>query len=1003
MGHSKSGSLWILLSLPLLIAATALMDEEIPALIEKLGDRSWKVREAAEEKLISLAEQAREALEAALDHEDAEIRWRVEKLLGQLRWKVSGEHAEKVGDLFENYEDLGVDERIYVVEQVVDRLGPDGVDLLLRMGRQDAEPQVREIALRAARQVGGQSLDDRILGALVGEEGSWAYRWMAEIHDGRGQTKEALDACQKAFRMDPHYPEFNALFCGLLMKEKRWEEAASVLERMKGDDPDNPLYPVLLGRTYKELDRVEEARDEFEAAVAMEPEDLPAYVTLVEQCIEMEMYELALRFIKNSESSNPGAPGIQALQLRIHMARKEWDAAFRVCFYLYQSGGDPALPDAPNPWKESLREILQQRGEGDLATEEFFDEIQDGQVPVGLWESLGRIYREKGLPKYATEELRRVLIFKRKDLDLLVKLAEAAHETGEREQTREAARRALDQGEDLAPSLRRRLEALRDGSAPEAPPRGMPPVLWEWKAKEGDRWARVPDRHGWRIPPVGVGATIVSPVYGSDAIIGIDASSGRRTWRVDPPDPPEPPPSKEALLDLAWITADDGVAYALYNVWQFLPGKFRVTHRQTGLSGIAVDVTSGEILRRFETEVGIGGEPSNTSGAGKIAFPHGVGLSGGKVAFLDLREGRHLWSRSVRRLADIPLRIAGGRVWLALQGGALVGLDTATGERKARVELGSSLTTAPAARDGGIFVPTSKGQILRLQEDGEEAQWSASVREIVSGLALLPGDRLIAAHHGGAVTCWALEAGDVIWEASPGRAAVRAFAGTEATILALNGGRNSFWDEQGEVIAFDPANGAIRWRHGAGLNASLILAGDRAILAEGDLKKLFRLTAFSAGAGPPGDKEIARALQIEARTRAAEGERTVAEALLQRAISLSEIPLYYLELARVYKALRQYERAGEAYLKGSALEGADLEAFGTFQKELDEAMEARKEARKAMEEETERILEQQRRGALEEGEKGGEKGEEGRKERREPPEEGLPARIGTGAIERSDR
>ena len=150
---------WLLILIGLLLIGWGPGEDDTQALIEQLGDRNWKVRQKAEAKLFALGEKAAETLRAALKHPDAEIRWRAEKLLRNMSWRVPEHLRERVGDLFDEYEDLGVDERLYVVDQVAERLGTEGIGILLRIGGNDEEPEVRSAALMKAHGIGGKEVE----------------------------------------------------------------------------------------------------------------------------------------------------------------------------------------------------------------------------------------------------------------------------------------------------------------------------------------------------------------------------------------------------------------------------------------------------------------------------------------------------------------------------------------------------------------------------------------------------------------------------------------------------------------------------------------------------------------------------------------------------------------------------------------------------------------------------------------------------------------------------
>ncbi|MCZ6601978.1 MAG: tetratricopeptide repeat protein, partial [Planctomycetota bacterium] len=650
-----------------LIAASP--DDEIARLIEQLGDRNWKSREEAASELLEMGNRVLEPLREALDHPDAEIRLRAEKLIRKLSWRFTGELGEKVKDLFENYESLDVDERGFVVGQVTSRLGIEGIDILLHIAKEDEEAQIRAMALRSASRLGGEELQETILEALAGEEDFWAYRWIAFLRKERGETDLSLEASRKAILRNAHDQDLNVLYIQHLMDKELMDEATGSLKKMTEADPKNPLYRILLVQAYERTGRDEAATRELEEAVEMDPEDVAAYRLLIRECIRLEKYEIANRFIKKSKEGFPGDLPIQGLRAQILEAQEKWDQAFRVYRFLYQTG-DSGKADGKT-WKEKITEIMERRGEGDLVTDRLLGQMKEAAIPVGLWRELGEIFRAKGLPDLAAIEYRRVLVFKRKDLDLLIDLSEVHHERGDPDGAAGAATWAL-QFEDILPGPRSRLEAIRDRKAPGVPPPAMAPVIWTWSAVEDEAWPRTPDRDDfpWQIPPISAGGTVVSAVYGTDSVVGLDTATGRLKWRLDPPEPPVVPGPRVALLDLTWIAEAEGRVYLLYNIWHSLPGKFRVSKRKAGLLGIAVDPEAGEVVALFELDASIDGPPGNTGPGGQLAYPHGRGLSGGgNVVLLDLQKGKVAWNRRFRRLGEHSPQILGDLAWVTLQPG----------------------------------------------------------------------------------------------------------------------------------------------------------------------------------------------------------------------------------------------------------------------------------------------------------------------------------------------
>jgi hypothetical protein len=81
--------------------------KDVKALVEKLGDPDYQVRESAEKAILALGEKAVPALEAAMkNHQDAHVRFEAERLLGRIRGEKPLVERRDLEDLDAQLEDL---------------------------------------------------------------------------------------------------------------------------------------------------------------------------------------------------------------------------------------------------------------------------------------------------------------------------------------------------------------------------------------------------------------------------------------------------------------------------------------------------------------------------------------------------------------------------------------------------------------------------------------------------------------------------------------------------------------------------------------------------------------------------------------------------------------------------------------------------------------------------------------------------------------------------------
>jgi len=206
-------------------------------------------------------------------------------------------------------------------------------------------------------------------------------------------------------------------------------------------------------------------------------------------------------------------------------------------------------------------------------------------------------------------------------------------------------------------------------------------------------------------------------------------------------------------------------------------GKTVVIGAQDG-AVYALDLESGKQRWKVQTEGKVRSTPA-VSGQTVV-----VGSFDGKVYALDLNTGKEKWvHRTVgdtldskkfgfdRRAVQSSPAIADGMVYVGSRDGGLYSIDLNTGERRWRfTHRGSWVVGSPAVSGGTVFVGSSDGHFLQAVDgaSGKEL-WRYEAGENVLASPLRIGDLLIAATY--------------------------------------NTGA-----PRGDLIAFDAASGAVRWR-----------------------------------------------------------------------------------------------------------------------------------------------------------------------------------------------
>ncbi|WP_415380978.1 PQQ-binding-like beta-propeller repeat protein [Halosimplex sp. TS25] len=144
---------------------------------------------------------------------------------------------------------------------------------------------------------------------------------------------------------------------------------------------------------------------------------------------------------------------------------------------------------------------------------------------------------------------------------------------------------------------------------------------------------------------------------------------------------------------------------------------------QTSIKTCALDSATGETL----WEASPGNQFADPVSDGRHAY-----IAAGVPTALDLRDGSTMWTHELSGvspwgccLADETVVVAGERD----DGGALVGLDAASGERQWRTDFGNPVKTSPTDDDGTVYVPDMWGDVYAVTAATGTVEWQTAVYE----------------------------------------------------------------------------------------------------------------------------------------------------------------------------------------------------------------------------------------------------------------------------------
>lgn len=182
-----------------------------------------------------------------------------------------------------------------------------------------------------------------------------------------------------------------------------------------------------------------------------------------------------------------------------------------------------------------------------------------------------------------------------------------------------------------------------------------------------------------------------------------------------------------------------------------------------------LDAETGEMIWHFE---GIHVDLSPAVADGKVLVGTGYGEMG--VYCLDLETGELIW----RHRTEYPVwgspSVDGGRVFVGMGNsnfvesspepyGALLCLDLNSGRRIWIYEVGDSVLTAPALKDGRVYFGSRDGHLYCLDADRGELIWKFDAGAPVLSSPALGDDLVYSASENGRIFALGREEGDLKW------------------------------------------------------------------------------------------------------------------------------------------------------------------------------------------------------------------------------------------------
>jgi tetratricopeptide (TPR) repeat protein len=191
---------------------------------------------------------------------------------------------------------------------------------------------------------------------------------------------------------EPVGPSAAALYQKALYLWDDQELAVELLERALEMEPENPIFSFQLAVTLKGLEQYEEARENVEYTLELDPGYGPAYMVLVDVLYALDDYELVDSVLDQGIYHEVQEASIYMKRAWHALEQKDFDFAEQ----LISEAKNFALPNELIDLNIQRAEMLISLGEGDEALGLLEDALVDRPEDSGIYVRLGNLVYETG-------------------------------------------------------------------------------------------------------------------------------------------------------------------------------------------------------------------------------------------------------------------------------------------------------------------------------------------------------------------------------------------------------------------------------------------------------------------------------------------------------------------------------------------------------------------------------------------------------------------------------
>lgn len=217
------------------------------------------------------------------------------------------------------------------------------------------------------------------------------------------ESSREYDLAEKTYKtianISPKDSIFYRKFVGMLLLQKKYDEARKEIESIIEYDSEDYIWPYYLGLTYEQTEQFEKALPYFQKAYEMSRGDSRVIFDLTFTLLYLNHFDEALQILNDSIQRYPRIPGFYLLLGDVYNRERDYDKALEI----YQKGLD--ITDDKGEFLFQIAIVQERKKDLKNAEKTLLQLLNREPKHDSALNFLGYIYAEKGIKLKKAEEL----------------------------------------------------------------------------------------------------------------------------------------------------------------------------------------------------------------------------------------------------------------------------------------------------------------------------------------------------------------------------------------------------------------------------------------------------------------------------------------------------------------------------------------------------------------------------------------------------------------------